>query len=239
MCCGDLSPQGSKSHQVFSRRLEPDRPHSWCHRCSCRGRTECSGSERLTDDWTSAPLLRTCHRTAAPWSATLQSEEQAASHTTVWKRNTCCKMIRIWKTRTAQHYLVWFWGSRLTVVLEPVQLPQHGPGRGPVFVRQVEEVWQKLQVVQCQRFSCVQRVLIGPGNIGALSYVCLHGLLIWRLFLETSWRTTRDKGHTLNSLNRLLLNERCYFMSLPPGRAVLRNSWSQSVRARVRAFWGL
>lgn len=132
-------------HLVFSHRLGPDRPHSWCHRCSCRGRTECCGSGRLTDGWTSAPPLRTCHQTAALLSTTALSEKHNKH-----KCNGCRTKVTLYafsKSTNTQHYLVWFCSGSLTVVLEPVQLLQHGPGRRPVFVRQVEEVRQQLQVI--------------------------------------------------------------------------------------------
>jgi len=88
------------------------------------------------------------------------------------------------------NYHVRLRGDGPAVSLEPVQLPQHGPGRRAVFVRQVEDVGQQLQVSQGQGLCGVERVLPGSGNIGALPHVRLHGLLARRLLLETGRRTT-------------------------------------------------
>lgn len=125
------------------------------------------------------------------------------------------------------------------VSLEPVQLLQHGPGCRAVLVRQVEEVGQQPQVIQGQGLRCVQRVLLESGDIGAASRV------VGPLLLETSWRTTRARRDEKRD-NTLLgggvsvkTAGGSTFGALPPGRSVLRNSCSQSVRARDRALWGL
>lgn len=92
------------------------------------------------------------------------------------------------------------------MLLQPVQLLQHGPGRGSVFVGQVEEVGQQGQVVQGQRFRRVQWVLLSAGNVWALGHVGLHGLLFQRVLLHASWQ--KHKESFLNDLkdNRIDVN---------------------------------
>ena len=121
-------------------------------------------------------------------------------HSAVWKKRKSLRKCKRSGRKTSNHNIVCFLKCHLvglcsggrSLNLEPVQLLQHGPGRRPVFVRQVEKFRQQLQVVQGQGLGCVQRVLIRARNV-ALSHVCLHWLLFRRLLLETSWQGPRRR----------------------------------------------